>query len=320
MTFVPFHHADSIGDRFLALLDKCGIDPPNGSSFEDELLSLTQLMEVAKNPNLVQGKDQLTMLRAAAGVHDFAAKVLSVEPLPEFPAFIPHLRLIAQTKFAAASLSQNAQMAELYLGCLAAHVGTQVDLDSPTNAKGDNPDVIFTVQTDDPQSVPEKWALAIKTISSKHGQTIFDRIAEGAGQIDDPKCPAERGLVVINTKNALDHDALWGTVFPTADDAMVALRAQLTVLADSAARDRDAADWDALFQGKVARPVLFLGQSLVRVVTPSARETPTALKMLFLYDAAGVIDPVAHGLAAVMNDFMQTILHGVPGNQGQRPS
>jgi hypothetical protein len=125
MSFVPFAEADSIGDRFLALLHTHNIQPPPGSSFEDELLSLTELIEAMKNPNLVQGANQVLVLRAAAGLHDFAAKVLSIEPVPEFSTFIPHLRLIAGTKVAPASLAQNARaanddtarkMAELYMG------------------------------------------------------------------------------------------------------------------------------------------------------------------------------------------------------------
>ena len=54
MTFVPFHDADDIGDRFLALLGRHNINPPAGSSFEDELLSLSQLVEVMKNPENMQ--------------------------------------------------------------------------------------------------------------------------------------------------------------------------------------------------------------------------------------------------------------------------
>ena len=177
MSFVAFTNANSIGDRFLALLSNHGIQPPLGSSLEDELLSLTQLIEVMKNPSLAQGGNEVTILRAAAGLHDFAAKVLSVEPLREFTTFLPHLRLIAATKVAAASLAQNTpgaqnddtarKMAELYMGCLAAHVGTQVVLDSPTNAKGDNPDVIFTVEECFVVKRPQRRALAIKTISSR---------------------------------------------------------------------------------------------------------------------------------------------------------
>jgi len=318
MTVVPFQHADSIGDRFLALLSRHNIQPPSGSSFESELLSLTQLIEVTKNPNLVQGADQVAVLRAAAGVHDFAAKVLSVELLPEFSGFIPHLRLIAESKVAPASLSQNMasahnddtarKMAELYMGCLAAHVGTQAILDSPTAAKGDNPDVLFTVDEIELVKQPQCWALAIKTIGTKNGQTIFERIKEGGKQVDHPRCLADRGMVVINAKSALNHEALWNPTFRDEQSAMDALDKQLDLLAENANAHREQAEWDAIFSGKVARPILFLGQTLVRVATPASPQTPTALKMLRAYDANNTLDPVAHGLAVMLNDAMQTIL------------
>ncbi|MGQ4878908.1 hypothetical protein ACOJCM_10105 [Billgrantia sp. LNSP4103-1] len=330
MTFVPFANADTIGDRFLALLSKLGIQPPVGSSLEDELLSLTQLIEIMKNPDIIGSDQPDTALRAAAGVHDFAAKLLSVEPISEFNTFEPHLRLIAESKIKTASFSQNAgsaynddtgrKMAELYFGCLAAHVGTQVDLDHPTNAKGDNPDVIFTIEESNGKKPPERWALAIKTISSKNGQTIYERIKEGAAQIDDPKCSADRGMVVINTKNALDHEALWMTEFSDLDSAMTALRNQLCGLAEKAGADRDQAEWDEMFIRKVARPVLFLGQSLVCVPTPAGQRTPTALKMLLEYGANGELDPVAHSISECMNHFMQTILLGQPGGNGSLPT
>jgi hypothetical protein len=329
MSFVPFENANDIGDRFLHLLTKHQIHPPPGSSLEDELLSLTQLLEVAKDPNIVPKASQVAVLRAAAGVHDFAAKVLSVEPLSEFPKFLPHLRLITETKIAAATLSQNLagahsddtarKMAEFYMGCLAAHAGTNVVLDSPTNAKGDNPDVIFTAVKDVPGAQPESWALAIKTISAKSGQTIFERIKEGAQQIDDPKCLADRGMVVINAKNALDHDALWNANFPNTQVAMDALAAQLDALADKANADREQSQWDGLFLGKVARPVLLLGQSLIRVPTPAGPQTPTSLKMLRAYGANGTLNPTAYALATCLNHFMQTVLLGLPGASQQMP-
>ena len=329
MTFVPFQDANDIGDRFLALLSRLGVHSPLGSSIEDELLSLTQLIEVMKNPSLAQGPSKVAVLRSAAGLHDLAAKVLSIEPIAEFATFIPHLRLIAETAVRAASLGQNTasgayddtarKMAELYMGCLAAHAGRQVILDSPTNAKGDNPDVIFTVEECHVVKQTQQWALAIKTISSRQGQTIFERIKDGADQIDDPKCPAKKGMVVINAKSALDHDSLWNSNFPDLASAMNALGAQLDQLADSAAADRPQAEWDGLFMRKVVRPILFLGQSLVHLPTPAGVQTPTALKMLRAYGASGVLDPVGHGLAVVMNDFTQTILLGIPGGPNCAP-
>lgn len=329
MTFVPLYEAEDIINRFIELLHNLGIDPPPYSEIESELLSVTQLIEVMKNPSLAKGMDEAAVRREAAGLHDLAAKVLSVKCLPEYATFVPHLQLIANGKVRAASITQMKlsgpyddtarKMAELYMGCLATHVGTEVELDSPTNAKGDNPDVIFKVEPCHPANGPQHWALAIKTISSRNGQTIFERIKEGAEQIDDRRCNADRGMVVINAKNALEHDKLWCSDYPDLKSAMEALSTQLERLGDSAAVDRPQAEWDNLFEGKVARPVLFLGQSVVRLATSTGEYIPTPLKMLRGYCAEGVPDLVAANIAEVMNDFMQTILYGKPGGPGYLP-
>lgn len=322
MSFVPFADAEVIGDRFLALLDAHGIQPPTGSRIEDELLSLTQLMEVTRNPNVVPVSARPAVFRAAAGVHDLAAKLLSVEPIAEFAEFLPHLKLISQGKIPTATLGQNAvspqsddtsrKIAELYLACLAAHAGTNVRLDSPTNAKGNNPDIIFRLE---PNSGPARdWAIAIKTISSTSGQTIFERIKEGAAQVDASACPADVGIVVINTKSALDHLALWNAVFPTLDAAGAALVAQVKALTEAADKDRPCEEWEAVFAGKVLRPVLFLAQTLVRISTSPGRETPTALKMLIAHNPCGQPDPEAHALAVFLNELMHKVLLGTPGS------
>lgn len=111
MTLVQFPVADSIGDRFLSMLQRRGIHPPLGFNLEDELLSPTQLVEVMKNPSIAARPDQVDILRSAAGLHDLAAKVLTVEPVPDFATFVLHLSLIAATKVRAASLAQNAARA-----------------------------------------------------------------------------------------------------------------------------------------------------------------------------------------------------------------
>jgi hypothetical protein len=330
--FVPYASANDVGNRFLELLHNHGINPPAGSGMEDELLSLTQLLEVMRNPNLAQGQNRVAILRTAAGLHDLAAKVLSVATIQEFSTFIPHLQLIADAKVRAASLGQNAasgydddtarKMAELYIGCLAAHVGTDVCLDHPVKSKGDNPDVIFTVEETLVVKTPKRWALAIKTISTNRGQTIFDRISEGAEQIDDPKCQADYGMVIINAKNALDHEALWNpqTPFPDLQAAVEALKAQLEQLIGNAEQNRPQSEWDDLFKGRVVRPIIFMGQSLVKLPTAAHTQTPTPLKLLLAYGANGSLDPIGGGLASQMNKYMQRILLGVPGAHNQPPS
>lgn len=327
--YIPFDQANEVGNRFLELLKNHGISPFHGSALEDELLSLTRLIDIFKNPSLVSPEEGESVLSYAAGLHDLAAKVLSVEPLPEFKEFLPHLRLIAEAKITKTSLRQNGRgniqddtsrkITELYLACLAAHIGTDVLLDHPTNSKGDNPDVIFNATLDGFPT--QSWTLAIKSISSKQGQTIYERIKEGGDQIDHPSCIAEYGMVVINTKNALDHEALWNPEKPfnTLEEANTALLNQLKQLAINSSLNRPQDDWDDIFKGKVVRPVLFMGQSLVKLPTPFNEQTPTQLKMLMCFDAEGTLDPIGHAIASHMNHMMQTILLGIPGNAENFP-
>ena len=327
---VNFKRASTeIGNRFLELLKKYQINPPCGSYIEDELLSLTRLIEITKNPNLVCDEESKSVLSFAAGLHDLAAKILSVESLPEFKEFLPHLRLIAATKIPKASLRQNGKsdirddtsrkITELYLACLAAHIGTDVLLDHPTNSKGDNPDIIFTAEIDGFSA--QRWTFAIKSISSKQGQTIYERIKEAGNQINHANCEAEYGMVIINTKDALDHDALWNpsVSFKSLEEAKSALLNQLKQFAEDAIYNRPKADWDEIFVEKVVRPVIFMGQSLVKLTTDFSDQTPTQLKMLLIFEADGEVDPIGFNIATYMNEFMQHILLGIPGKKGHLP-
>jgi len=87
------------------------------------------------------------------------------------------------------------------MGSLAVHFAFDVQLDHPVNSKGDNPDLMFEVRPEGHS--PSRWALAIKSLSSRNGQTIYENIQKAARQIDAPACSASRGLVVINLTNSL---------------------------------------------------------------------------------------------------------------------
>lgn len=328
MVLVPFREAGHVVDAFLSLLKKHSINPPVGSQLEDELLSVTHLLDVAKDPSVAVGSKPSEVLCSAAGMYDLAAKILSCREFPEFERYLPHLRLIAKTGVPNARLGQNSKsfddtarkIAELYLACPVGHLGTEVELDDPdSGGGGDNPDVMFVLDEMEPPR-RRKWALAVKTISSRAGQTIFERIADGAGQIDDERCSAEIGMVVINTKNALRHDLFWETEWADVDAAKDTLTKELRDLAEASNKDRPASEWHKVFSGKTVRPVLFLGQTVVRLDTPFSAETPTPLKMLFAYDALGEYCPTALGLVVEMNKLMQTIVQGKPGGNGYMPS
>lgn len=327
MTFVPFLQADTIGDRFLALLSKLEINPPSRSSVEHELLSLTELIEVMRNPNCVTEPNQVEILRRAAGFHDFAAKVLSAEGQPDFHKFVPHLRLLGESAENFSTLIQNARaplpndvnrkLTELYMGALAINLAGSIEIDSPYAAKGNNPDLLFTY-LGDPQK-DRLWALAIKSVSGASGQTYFDRIKEAAGQIDAPACPAHIGMVVINLKDTLDHDALWRAPFPDIETAIGTLQRQIQERIDKAGAERPQEEWEVLFKGKLVRPILFMAHTLVRIAMPSDTEMPTVLKAMVGFGANGSPDPVGSEITVGLHDMMQRLLTGAGGSPGSLP-
>ncbi len=327
MTFVPFCQADEIGDRFLALLSRLEIKPPSHSSVESELLSLTELIAVMRDPNLASAANQAEVLRRAAGLHDFAAKVLSAEGLPEFASFEPHLKLLGESADSFSTLIQNARailpndanrkLTELYIASLAIHLANSMDLDSPNAAKGDNPDILFSY-AGDPQN-GRRWALAIKSVSGASGQTYFERIRGAADQIDAPACPADIGMVVVNLKDTLEHDALWKTPFPSLQSAIGELHQQMHERMNKAGAERPQQEWDALFTRKVVRPIIFMAHTLVRITVSKGLEMPTPLKAMIAYGANGSPDPVGYEITTGLNDMMQRVLAGAPGSPGRLP-
>lgn len=314
MAYATFQHVNETVERFLDFLSSLEITPPAGSSFESEFLSVFDLLETWRNAP--SGSHSAEVLRSAGGVYDLAAKVLQEAKLPDWEWMLPHLQMVGSQKFPKSSMLQNAKAAydddpsrkltELYVACLAGHIGHSLLLDHPFNAKGDNPDVLFDVIP--PAGSPTRWALAIKTIFSVHGQTIFERIKEGAQQID--ACSASKGMVVINARDALDHAALWAPPQPFAnlDSAKVALLNQLTELAEKANKDRSHDDWDRVFSAKVVAPVIFMGQSLVALPTSFSTQTPTLLKCLLIWSDGRRSDTEGFEIASSMNEVMQKIL------------
>lgn len=95
---------------------------------------------------------------------------------------------------------------ELYWGCLCLLAGLSVELDDPfTSSGGSNPDVIATA------SDKTTWAFAIKTLAQTPKlenlpKNIVANLEKGLDQIVASR--ADKGFVVINAKNILDHDSL----------------------------------------------------------------------------------------------------------------
>lgn len=316
MTFVPYAEAKNIADRFLALLHRLGIDPPQSTSLEDEFLSLTALLEIWSDPAQTENLlNAAPILRAAAGVHDFAAKILCAERSAEFGSFQEHLKLIGSRKLR--TFSQNAaadalddasrKMAELYIASLTIHCGEQIKLDHPEKSKGDNPDIILRYRS-------RTWALAVKTlVSIRNGQSIFDNIANAAEQIN--RSAVYAGLIILNVKNVINHDAFWNPPIPFTDveRAIQALMGEVNAIADLADQNRDISDWDRVFTSKVVAPVIFVGQSVIRLPLDRQTIAPTQLKIMVPFARNRAPDNVGLELAHCLNHWMQLLVHGQPG-------
>ncbi|MCW0366608.1 hypothetical protein NB699_001591 [Xanthomonas sacchari] len=318
MSFTSFKDAEQIVDRFITLLHSLGVNPAVGSKIEGELLSPLQLLESTRNLGGLADRPEL--LADAGGMYDFAAKLLAIATQPEFSLFIPHLRLFeAGEQFATAIQPKqgdarddvNRKLAELYLGALAIHFAFDVDLDHPVNSKGNNPDVMFTIRREGhPDS---RWALAIKTVSSHAGQTLFENVQKAAKQIDATACTADRGMVVINLKNAIQYTSLDQVTYTSLDEALALLRTQIDTLITAAEKDRPADEWEPLFAGRVSPLVFYFAHAVVRLRLPGGLEVPTILKMAKIANPLGRSDEVGECIALKLNHWMQQILRGIPG-------
>ena len=325
MSFTSFEDAERIVDRFIDLLHAHDICPAIGSQIEGELLSPMQLLEASRNlGNLV---DRPELLADAGGMYDLAAKLLAVETQPEFSLFVPHLKLfetggavstVLQSKRGDIRDDVDRKLAELYLGALAVHFAFNVQLDHPVSSKGDNPDVMFEVRPDQ-DLPPSLWALAIKTVSSRSGQTLFENIQNAAKQVDAAACAAERGMVIINLKNALQHDQLWAGTYTSLEHAQAALQMQIDDLIAATEIDRPRTDWESLFANRTSPLVFYFAQAVIRLRLPDGQEVPTILKLAKLANPLDRQDPIAESIAQYLNEGMQKILLGIPGAPGQAP-
>lgn len=307
MTYVPFSRAAQIADDFLDLLTRLKIEPLNLGRIEGEFLSIIELLDAWKSGRIPSTGGE-NIIRTAAGIHDFAAKILAAQMLPEFVNFRDHLELIAKGTLQTSLSQMNVgsaiddaarKLVELYVASLAIHCGTNVLLDHPSRSKGNNPDVMFDYG-------PYRWGIAIKATSTMNGQTLYDNIKKASKQID--ASPADRGLILLNVKNTIDHDALWQQNFRDLSDAMSALRLQMEAHCEAAALNRPDSEWDALFAGKAELPVLLMAQSVVRLPTLASQETATPLKMFFACDFNRKSSNDAWELVSCLTHWMQKIV------------
>lgn len=123
---------------------------------------------------------------------------------------------------------------------------------------------------------------------------------------------------MLAARGSIDHARLWATPFPTVQAAIHALAQELRDLAALADQDRLREDWEETFVGKTSPLFLLTAQAVVRVGSASG-PVPMILKMALEHNPLARPDPQALLFARSLNEFMQTVVKGIPGSLGKLP-
>lgn len=270
MADVPFEVAAKRVDEFIHLLEDIGLPIKVGSETESDALAASEIVDVWHGRRLPPD-DPRRLVRAALGFVDLAGKVMSVADTSDFDKLRPHLAMVGQGSIIQNTTSSvldevSNKMIELYVACLAIKAGfSDVELDHPIRASGDNPDVMFDFRG-------KRWAIALKTLHSTQPQTVFDNVTKAADQIEASS--AEAGLVMLNVKNVLEHDVLWPGIAQTEQAGRDALVGQLSAVAHLL-DDIPSATWKAVFgpDRKAQLPILLVGHTAFDAIPEAGSST-----------------------------------------------
>jgi DNA mismatch endonuclease (patch repair protein) len=191
--------------EFEQILKGFGIEIKNGTPLENMCLSLLDLVRRHRQPETINPYEDLRIAyRPALGLHDIVKRIVRLHQRRDFEVFEQHLRLLnsgtVAQNISAPTDKVAAKIFELLIGLICLEIGKNVDLDSPVQSYGDNPDVLVDL-------CDRRWGFACKVLSGTSPITMFDRLEEGIAQIENS--PAEVGCVILNLKNQLPHDTTW---------------------------------------------------------------------------------------------------------------
>lgn len=262
-----YGHFDDEIRQLAKLLTDLGIEVDFDSDLNQQTYSAFRALYYSVYANeCPEDWDRARDAGALAGLGDLAFKINRAVASAGLDALRPHLqsmvegavRMNAQSSVLDANANKNC---ELYVGCLALGAGLAVDLEDPVkSAGGTNPDVLL-------KFLEKDWSIAVKASQVFKPPTIFGAISGGVGQIERAQRP---GVVIVNVKNILDHEKLISAgPYPSPDAAVDAVCAAIDTIKDAVRAEIVDHDWDDLFRGKFARPLIgFLGQVTVPAMLP----------------------------------------------------
>jgi hypothetical protein len=191
--------------EFERVLNRFDLPIQSGSELEGACCSVLDMLGNQQNTHDPQ-EDIRYVFTEILGIWTFLKRIIRLERHACFSQFVPHLALlnkgtVGQNKRAPLCQEATNKIFELLFALVLLDVSDEVILDHPASAKGDNPDILATIDG-------QCWGFACKTIYGESGKTFYDNLKKGVEQIEEaPK--AEIGIVVINFRNIISHEECW---------------------------------------------------------------------------------------------------------------
>lgn len=189
-------------DPFKKVLHDNGISIKDGSKLSKICDAISDLDKYCKDKEYQKSiGDPKEFFKNILGFWSFLRKIVNLSNHERFSELKPHLELLASEEFKQNEKkeynNETNKIFELLFALALFQAGCKdIKLDSPTNSKGNNPDILATWKE-------ERWGFACKTVYSSSEKTFFDNIKKGIDQIQ--KSEADKGYVVINFRNIIDH-------------------------------------------------------------------------------------------------------------------
>ncbi|AOO79650.1 hypothetical protein [Bosea vaviloviae] len=287
MTYVPVERAAEFATRLLGIFRELGFDSAPLEGVEAGVISLWDVLENLASPGDPHNPAIAEKYVSGAGLHDLAAKVVAVwDHKLEARSFLaPHIKLLAEAHYTGQNASNPRwdrkdgiareqgsadKVIELYWACLCILADMSVEIDDPeASSGGRNPDVIATAADG------TRWAFALKTLArvphpATAAKNLMCNIKKACEQIERAEC--DKGIVVVNLKNVLDHDALRSAgTFANEQAAQCAINAQISQILEPFYAN-EVVELEHCFaqRGKVAPMVALVAHSTVFMQTPDS--------------------------------------------------
>jgi hypothetical protein len=189
---------------FETTLRALSIELASGSPLE-EALTLLKGLEAIRLGHKALPDNLRDDLPRAAGLLELVRLVNAGQDNTQSLApFVPHLRLLSKAREVSQHVRQKGDEAtnklfELFFGGVCAACGSDLVLADPEHSKREkHPDILITIKK-------RRWAFECKVIVGDSPRSWFERLEDGAGQIQNC-AEAEVGCVVLNLKNLLHPD------------------------------------------------------------------------------------------------------------------